>query len=101
MLVVLEVRARDCISGRGSKQLHIHSNYTTWYRKSQGTIIYTVTDSNADIQPVRIVKTQSHCATGDRNALVSLAEQNRIVVQWIPVHLGIQGNEYVDLLRYA
>ena len=59
--------------------------------------VVILTDSLSTIQALES-KNQDSCTIKLKNCLRQLAELGNLVIQWIPAHCGIPGNEKADLL---
>lgn len=60
--------------------------------------IYILFDRQAGIEALRYLRTNSKLAWDFYQSLVKLAEHNRVQLVWVPVHMGIDGNEITDQL---
>ena len=71
--------------------------------KSTGSVgeYLILTDSKSSLQLInkREPKTHKECITRIQKLLINLRQKEiRIILQWVPGHSGIKGNELVDKL---
>ncbi len=65
-------------------------------KETHGRKIIFLIDSQAALQALGKDRTESHTVRSSAVALQLLGEENAVVLQWVPGHMGVLGNEEAD-----